>query len=130
MIFRSRHLLAALVALCGCSDTVVEPGMIVLTTSRVEAPDRVAVSTDFQVVVYTFGGGCHYFESTDVTPGDPEALIEPYDSRVEGGCTHELDQFPHPATLRFDSTGTKTIRIRGWDGNRQPTELTVPVTVE
>jgi hypothetical protein len=118
--------------LAACDDSVVQPGMITFTgPSRIVAPERAAARSDFQVVVYTFGNGCFSLDSTDVTIDGTEAIIEPYDRRdVDDACIQILVYLPHMSTLRFDSAGAKTIRVRGWDGNRQPTEVTLSIVVE
>jgi len=58
-------------------------------------------------------------------------VIAPYDRVLQSdGCTRLLNTLVHNVTIRFESLGTKPLRIQGWDGKREPIEITRPVIIE
>ncbi|HTL34808.1 MAG TPA: hypothetical protein VL326_16885 [Kofleriaceae bacterium] len=67
--------------------------------------------------VTTVGGGCYFEDHVEVVYEGGDAVVLPYDRRhIPGeneGCIQILVYPQHVASLRFDSTGTKTIRVRG-----------------
>lgn len=101
----------------GCDDdAVVEIGVIEQPPdpARIEVPATATRGEPFGVGLVTYGDGCVSFENTEINVTEDDAEITPYDRRTVGtSCTQILLQLPHDATLMFETTGPKLIRIRG-----------------
>jgi hypothetical protein len=128
--------MALLFAACGTDDSVVELGRIEFYHDPpvIEAPASAAVGEQFLLRVMSYGGGCISLERTDVELTNEGADFLPFDRRHIPGeneaCTLDLRLYPHEATLAFDSTGSKTIRIHGRRVNFQVDEaIQIPLTV-
>jgi hypothetical protein len=110
---------ALLLAACAAEDSVVELGVIEYHAepTLVEAPSNGIVGQPVTVRVVTYGGGCEALERTDVEVSRDGADVTPFVRRAIPGeheaCTDILLSFQHEASVVFDTTGTKTIRVHG-----------------
>lgn len=130
--------LAILALLCSCdgSESVVELGRVEFYDGplRLEAPDSVEVGQPFVVAVETYGGGCISHEETEVEFTGEGAEFRPFDRRSipgkNGTCNDDLAYIPHEATLRFETPGSKEIRIHGRRVSFGEDEVVqIPITV-
>jgi hypothetical protein len=119
----------------GCDETVVERGALEFEGDRapIDVPSAANVGEAFAVTVHTYGA-CHtFFESTEVSIEGQDTLIEPYDSRTvesDGACPRILNAIKHEVSLKFDTIGNETVRIRGRRViNGVSTDMEIPLTV-
>jgi hypothetical protein len=110
--------LLLLLALAGCNDDASYLAVVDFEGLHVRliGPPTVHVGQDFTVSVLTPGGGCIEADHADVVTEGPDTVILPYDVYVDpgrnGACIRILEYVTHVVSLRFDSAGTKTIRVR------------------
>lgn len=107
-------LLAHVLAAC-IDDSVVEIGAIEHYghPALIQAPDTVQSGQSLLVQLMTYGDGCVAFEETDIRATEDGVEITPHDRRRSGACTQILKQIPHDAHVRFDTLGSKVIRVNG-----------------
>ena len=133
-------LLAAATACATGPDTARVPGNISAggTDWPVYTGPRTAVAGQaFSATVFTFGSSsCTTPDGADVTVTGLDAEVVPYD-RVPAApvaCTADFGQHPHPVTLRFDTAGSATLRVRGVgfsiEGERLPLVDSVTILVQ
>ncbi|MBA3458755.1 MAG: hypothetical protein H0T46_02260 [Deltaproteobacteria bacterium] len=103
----------------------------------IEVPSTALAGEDFLVKVSTVGTGCMSAESMDVSVGVSDADFTPFDRRrFPGGgeaCTSNIRFFLHEGWVKFETPGTKTIRIHGRrQANRaeELVEITHTLTVQ
>lgn len=106
----------------GCSaGTTSEPDRVrVLGTIdgyHDEGPDITLsqVGDDVLVKITTYGSGCYEKGETEAEVEGTNATVTPYDYAPPPGspCTRDLVGFEHTTTLRFPSSGTATVVVRG-----------------
>ncbi|HEY4057752.1 MAG TPA: hypothetical protein VGM39_14155 [Kofleriaceae bacterium] len=132
----------AVVAL-GCTSDggrdIVRPGDLhyLHWEPMIDAPSTAPVSTELTINVSTYGGGCVWFDRTDIEQDGDDVVIRPFDrEHIPGeneGCDDPLILFPHPAVLMFDSPGPKNIRVAGrsFDGEvYEDIEVPVSITIQ
>ncbi len=128
-------------ALVACADgTTVELGQIEADGAplRIGIPASATIGQSVLVGLVTYGDGCVSFEETQVTITEHGADITPYDRRtLEAECPLILRAFDHDATVRFETAGSKVIRLtgratgtRGGDRFDEVRQLAFPLTVE
>ena len=123
---------AALLALslAGCG-WLTDPDPVLGHVTDVTAPDTVTAGQLFTVTVTTTGpDGCWRKASTEVEIDGLSAVIRPYDvDEAEAtpgiACTQAIVHLEHEAELRFDSTGTAGIEVRGRDGSDRRLDVVV-----
>lgn len=129
---------AALLAACSTATDPIggeQPGFIQILedgAAQVTVPATAQRGQPFDVTVTTVGGGCISEGPTRTRMQGMTVEVRPYD--VHDGnvaCTPNILLFEHTATLRFDTPGTATVRIRG-AGNQgsEPVTVTRTVTVQ
>ncbi len=120
-------LVAALLGACNLTDTrthMQRPGLLRLAEAdsiNFVAPDTVAINTDFDISVTTFGGSCDTMGPTDVLPLTNGSIdFKPFDITdvvPEKSCPLEIHSFVHTGTLRVSVAGPKSITLWGRDWN-------------
>jgi hypothetical protein len=86
-------------------------------------PDTVAISTDFQISVLSFGGGCESKGPSGLSIlSNGTAELRPLDisEATDGGCTQQLQTFTHTGTVRFATGGAHAITVFGRDADSSP----------
>ena len=115
----------------------LQPGILELygESPEIAIPDTVSRGQTLIVTVLTYGGGCVRRGPTDAHVEGLLAVVEPYDTVLNGGrggvCTTELRQFSHQVTLRFEASGTARVRGVGRrvaGGGRE--RVASPLTIE
>jgi hypothetical protein len=84
----------------------------------IHVPETVAVGSEFEVTVRTYGGGCIDEGDTEVSVVGRSASVRPYDHFVTHlppnyACTSDLKLYMHRALLRFDERGVATVAVHG-----------------
>ena len=112
-----------------CDDETSYLALVELSGLHVHlmAPTDVQSGEKFTITVRTPSGGCNHPDYELVVTEGPDIVIVPYDVFVDpgsnGACTSDLRYNDHVVTLRYDSAGTKTIRVRAQRGrDLTPTE--------
>lgn len=105
-------------------------------TTRISAPDTVAVGAPIDVSFSTFAGGCtRAVARDDVTTAVGIVEIRPYDRTIGGGeiaiCPADLFRLEHRLHLRLEKPGRYVVRLIGMKrgGVFGPAELVRPLTV-
>jgi hypothetical protein len=84
-------------------------------------PDTVAINTDFNISVVTYGGSCDRIGPTDVIPL-PNGTVDfkPFDITEitpDKPCPLVIQTFTHTGTLKVSEVGPKSITLWGREWN-------------
>ena len=84
----------------------------------IQVPETVAVASEFEVTVRTYGDGCIDQGDTEVSISGRQASVRPYDHFVTHlppnyACPDILKVYTHRAVLRFDERGLATVTVHG-----------------
>ena len=99
------------------------PGVLV-------TPDTVRMGQSFQATVTTFGSSsCTRPDESEVIPMGALVEIIPFDLRLGGTCTDDLQRFPRQVTVMLPFPGRGVVRVRGRSlfGGTEVTERAVVV---
>ena len=101
-------------------------------TTRVEAPDTVAIGTPFRVSFRTFAGGCtRHIARTEVRVSEHVAYIRPFNTAVRSAlCTLDLLFLTHSVMVTFTQPGPSLVRVIGVRPGSPPTRSEIPTQVE
>lgn len=108
-------MLASGCSILGLGDTE-RPGVIEFYGEAAEifVPDTVSAGVGFEVVFYTFGGGCVSRGDTDVQVTENIAVLTPTDVHSDADvCTAELRYLDHTTTVRLDVPGAGAVIVTG-----------------
>jgi hypothetical protein len=97
------------------------PGLIDLEdafgmTSYFQAPAMAEVDKDFEITIFTYGGGCESKGDEEVAISGNTATVKIYDRTTAGyhvACSLFRASFDHTVTLRFTKPGKAIIKIVG-----------------
>lgn len=112
--------------LAGCSGSISGPREVARigivdhfgeSEGVISVPSPVTAGEPFTVTVRTYGDGCTSVVGTEVEDTvEGGVLITPIDATVEGpnvACPAVLRRPEHEATVTFETTGERTITVRG-----------------
>lgn len=121
-------------ALVGCADPEqVELGVIAYDggAPKIAWPDRVTAGEPATFTVYTNGGGCTAFDSTEIDEAPDGFLVIVYDrTRTHGACTANLVLLAHDAVLTFPAAGRRTVHVQGVGDRGETVDLPFDVIVQ
>lgn len=121
-------------ALVGCAvPEQVDLGVIAYSgaSPNVVLPDRVMAGEPATFTVYTNGGGCTAFDSTEIDEAPDGFLVIVYDrTRTHGACTANLVMLAHDAVLTFPAAGRRTVHVQGVGQRGDTVDLPFDVVVE
>ena len=120
-------LTAASLGACNLTDShtrMQRPSLLLVAAEdsiNFTAPDTVALNTDFNISVTSFGGSCDTKGPTDVLPlANGTIDFRPFDITEvtpDKPCPFEIHSFTHTGTLKVSETGPRTITLWGRDWN-------------
>jgi hypothetical protein len=119
-----RLLLAASLVLCAaCPPTGADqdyqrlPGLLAYTVEgepRVEVPASAPAGEVFPLRVTTIGGSCRIGDEPDVERAGQQVDVRIWELHPAGGaCDRALREHRFSVALRFDQSGTATVRVHG-----------------
>ena len=99
----------------------------------IETPEAVPPGETFEVVVWTWGGGCLVPDSITVADTDEGITLTPYD-RLDitpgDGCTDDLREMPHEVDLSSGDAGELVLTAVGRRHySNEDVLITVSVTI-
>jgi len=122
----------------GADATVAAPEIGILDyygelIDAIETPEAVPPGETFEVVVWTWGGGCLVPDSITVAETDEGITLTPYD-RLDitpgDGCTDDLREMPHEVDLSSGDAGELVLTAVGRRHySNEDVLITVSVTI-